>query len=109
MHRPLLHDRKSNITPSTDYSKQLATTNQESAPENNSATVHSLFRSVPPQPPARSPHTALSTLAMSTAKGSPPTSPQSPTGVTSTQALIQANTRKLGKRINIELTKGLQH
>lgn len=78
---------------------------------------HSLFKSVPPPPPQRSPHTALtnhsstSSLPRSASGQLSPNQPVTLGDPQSTevpsQGLMQSSSRKLGKRIHIELTKGL--
>lgn len=84
-------------------------------------STSSLFRSAPPPPPpVRSPSTTLSgqtsasSLPSHNAPSQPPSgeynhqsNPTSPTaGGSLTQTFIQSGTRKLGKKIHIELTKG---
>ena len=79
-----------------------------------------LFKSPPPPPPARSPSTQLS--PQKPEMSLPPTPPQPEISAPATQAkiekplspsadasqsLMQSNTRKLGKKIVIELTKGV--
>lgn len=56
-----------------------------------------------PQPPARSPTTTISTSGSSLPEHE---TVHDPKEGQNSQSLMQANTRKLGKRINIELTKG---
>ena len=78
-----------------------------------SPRAHSLFKSVPPPPPQRSPSTALSTQSStSSLPRQGPLSPAQPitqTNPTDSQAesLMQSTTRKPGKKIHIELTKGI--
>lgn len=78
-----------------------------------SPKVHGLFKSVPPPPPQRSPNTALSTQTSTSSlpRHPPQISPTHPTSAESqadnSSGVMQASSRKLGKKLHIELTKGM--
>ncbi|XP_067934737.1 partitioning defective 3 homolog isoform X16 [Watersipora subatra] len=98
--------------PAATRTSSTSSANDSSAPI--SPKPHSLFKSVPPPPPQRSPNTTLSN--QSSLSSLPRHNQLSPTqsagpvletsSGSSAQSMMPSNSRKLGKKIHIELTKG---